>query len=503
MTTLQKACTNAQFEANPAGCPPESDIGHATVHTPLLPVPLTGPAIFVSHGGEAFPSLTMVLQGDGVTIDLVGTTFISKTGVTSTTFKTVPDQPFSTFELTLPTGKFSALTALGNLCTEKLTMPTEFVAQNGAEIHEVTKIGVTGCKKAKTLTRAQKLKAALKACHKDRNKCNRARCEKTSTQEIRTGEETEQKEEGEGLMHNPNLIVKFRSADQLAHDRGVLPSYPEEILRMRKSLPSRVRGFVLTLLAALALAALVAVPAQAAYTQIGAFGPEGPGSGPFAEPVSIAVEQKSGDVYVYERGEDLSGEKGNVYKFNAAGEEEEFSSLHTNVIEGVGGRKGGTSQIAVDSSSGPDAGDIYVANGAKVLIYNSAGEALAPLTEVEEPEGVAVDPSGAVYVAFSDTFFNPPSEAVERIQKYTPIANPVTTANYTCTLPVPSRSARNIAADSENIYTTEEGDVTKYKASQCNTEEIEQSGEPVRTVWAPRWPSNPPVVTCISTRGLT
>jgi len=83
LTTLQKACTNAQFEANPAGCPAASVIGHATVHTPLLPVPLEGPAIFVSHGGEAFPSLIMVLQGYGVTIDLVGTTFINKAGITS------------------------------------------------------------------------------------------------------------------------------------------------------------------------------------------------------------------------------------------------------------------------------------------------------------------------------------------------------------------------------------------------------------------------------------
>ena len=58
--------------------------------------------MFVSHGGEAFPSLTLVLQGDGVTVDIVGTTFISHTGITSTTFKTVPDAPFSSFELTLP-----------------------------------------------------------------------------------------------------------------------------------------------------------------------------------------------------------------------------------------------------------------------------------------------------------------------------------------------------------------------------------------------------------------
>jgi hypothetical protein len=69
-------------------------------------------------------------------IDLVGSTFISKAGITSSTFKTVPDQPVTSFELTLPEGKFSALAANGNLCTSKLVMPTAFTAQNGAQIHE-------------------------------------------------------------------------------------------------------------------------------------------------------------------------------------------------------------------------------------------------------------------------------------------------------------------------------------------------------------------------------
>jgi hypothetical protein len=149
LTTLQKACTNAQFEANPAGCPSESKIGYAVVHTPLVPVPLEGPAIFVSHGGEAFPSLTMVLQGYGVKVDLVGTTFISKSGITSTTFKQVPDAPFTSFELVLPQGKYSALAANGNLCTSKLVMPNEFVSQaGGAPLKQSSTISVTGCKPA-------------------------------------------------------------------------------------------------------------------------------------------------------------------------------------------------------------------------------------------------------------------------------------------------------------------------------------------------------------------
>jgi hypothetical protein len=155
LSTLQKACTAAQFEANPAGCPAASLVGRAKAVTPILPVALEGPAYFVSHGGEAFPSLIMVLQGDGVTIDLVGTTFISKQGITSTTFKQVPDAPLSSFQLTLPQGPYSALganlpaKAKGSFCGENLVMPTVFVAQNGAEVHQNTKLAITGCPKAK------------------------------------------------------------------------------------------------------------------------------------------------------------------------------------------------------------------------------------------------------------------------------------------------------------------------------------------------------------------
>jgi hypothetical protein len=146
LTTLQKACPAATFAANPATCPPGSRVGTATASTPTIPVPLSGPAYFVSHGGEAFPNLVLVLQGYGVTVDLVGDTFINeKTNVTSSTFKTVPDVPVGAFELKLPQGPDSALAANGNLCTSKLSMPTSFVAQDGAEIHQATPIVTSGC----------------------------------------------------------------------------------------------------------------------------------------------------------------------------------------------------------------------------------------------------------------------------------------------------------------------------------------------------------------------
>ncbi len=179
--TLQQACLQTQFAANPAGCPKASIVGHATASTPILPVPLTGPAIFVSHGGAEFPSLVLVLQGYGVTIDLVGSTFIAEnTDDTTTTFKTVPDEPVGNFEITLPEGPNPALAANGNLCAPMrtvtvkrkvtltikghrvrrtrrikkrvraaITMPTTFTAQNGTVIHTDTHVTAVGCPKKK------------------------------------------------------------------------------------------------------------------------------------------------------------------------------------------------------------------------------------------------------------------------------------------------------------------------------------------------------------------
>ena len=79
----------------------------------MLPGKLTGPAIFVSHGGAGFPDLDLVLKGDGVTVILVGNTNIEK-GITTSDFAAVPDVPVSSVEVRLPTGRDSALAAEGN-----------------------------------------------------------------------------------------------------------------------------------------------------------------------------------------------------------------------------------------------------------------------------------------------------------------------------------------------------------------------------------------------------
>ncbi len=162
LTTLQKACPAATFAANPASCPPDSRIGSATATTPVLPVHLEGPAYFVSHGGQKFPELIVALSGEGVTVYLHGETFISPAGITSSTFRTIPDVPIGVFELKLPQGPDSALAANGNLCASKLTMPTIFVGANGVSLKQSTPITTTGCPKHKT----KKTKTNKKSKHK-------------------------------------------------------------------------------------------------------------------------------------------------------------------------------------------------------------------------------------------------------------------------------------------------------------------------------------------------
>ena len=190
LTTLQKACTEAAFNQNPASCPEGSVIGNATIHTPVLSNPLSGPAYLVSHGNAAFPDVEFVLQGEGVKLLLDGKTQI-KNGVTYSKFESAPDAPFTVFETVLPAGPHSALTAnlpeadKFNLCGQSLQMPTEITGQNGAVIKQDTKIAVEGCAAVKAnrtakLTRAQKLTRALTLCrkHYKHSKPRRATCER-------------------------------------------------------------------------------------------------------------------------------------------------------------------------------------------------------------------------------------------------------------------------------------------------------------------------------------
>ncbi|HTY97631.1 MAG TPA: hypothetical protein VMB91_11370, partial [Solirubrobacteraceae bacterium] len=176
-TTLEQACLAATFQANPAACPEGSVIGSATVSTPVLKSPLTGPAYLVSHGGAAFPDVEFVLQGEGITLILDGHTDIKK-GITYSRFESTPDDPFTSFETTLPAGPHGILTGYASetepyeLCHANLTMPTQITAQDGSHVEQDTAIVPTGCSgvlsshatKPAPPTRAQLLTKALSAC---------------------------------------------------------------------------------------------------------------------------------------------------------------------------------------------------------------------------------------------------------------------------------------------------------------------------------------------------
>jgi hypothetical protein len=144
LETLQKACPEATFAANPFRCPSGSYVGGARANTPTLPGKLQGPAVLVSHGGAAFPDLDLVMEANGVRVIVVGNTDIKK-GITTTTFAATPDVPVSSVTVNLPIGPHSALGAVVDLCASPLIMPTTITGQNGKVVKQNTRITVAGC----------------------------------------------------------------------------------------------------------------------------------------------------------------------------------------------------------------------------------------------------------------------------------------------------------------------------------------------------------------------
>jgi hypothetical protein len=213
-----------------------------------------------------------------------------------------------------------------------------------------------------------------------------------------------------------------------------------------------------------------AAPIPVAHTFASSFGPEpqehgGPGTGSFSTVQSVAVDQATGDVYVYDTG------VGSIYKFSATGEPIEFSGPKSYEIKGIEGRKLGEEEIAV-SSAGATAGDIYVAHGTStILIFDAAGEPIGEITGANAPEsgdetcGVAVDTTGNVYMSRVHGF----------VDKYAPTSGTASDADYVSSLYGLKTFGEicSIAVDSQGaVYadTWQHGPVTKYAGSQFNTE---------------------------------
>jgi hypothetical protein len=134
-------------------------------------------------------------------------------------------------------------------------------------------------------------------------------------------------------------------------------------------------------------------------------------------PEDIAVDQNSGDVYVAE------AETGELSRWNPDGTPHKFSALGSNKLTGQSFGFG-EGQVAVDSSSSPFTGDIYVTtNASGVKVFSKDGNELGELTGFGEACGVAVDQSnGDVYVGSY-------SSAVRRFHPIDATA-PVSNASY-------------------------------------------------------------------------
>jgi hypothetical protein len=146
---INNPCTRVQFNAN--ACPQGSVLGNATVTTPLLDQPLSGPIYFRSNGGEReLPDVVADLHG-AVHFILVG--FVDSVGKKGSEVRRIrvrfldtPDAPVSRFELNFFGGKRGLLVNSTNLCAKQRTAKLTFGAQNGKR--QVTDVPIaTGCNK--------------------------------------------------------------------------------------------------------------------------------------------------------------------------------------------------------------------------------------------------------------------------------------------------------------------------------------------------------------------
>lgn len=153
-SNAQALCTPQQ--AADRACPAASIVGNATVRTPALREPLAGPVYFVegtrqSASGQTIktlPKLWLKLEGEGVPLDLWGTSQVDSSGPVQrlvTTFEDVPDAPIGDFRLEIAGGKHGILAATQSICTADRKTQTRFDGQNGARRTGAVTVGAVDC----------------------------------------------------------------------------------------------------------------------------------------------------------------------------------------------------------------------------------------------------------------------------------------------------------------------------------------------------------------------
>jgi len=205
---------------------------------------------------------------------------------------------------------------------------------------------------------------------------------------------------------------------------------------------NRHRAASLTLVAIVALLALIFVPSASALTQRPFKETFGSAEQPsFGWVSTMAVEKDSGNVIVGERfGSPTTGSVPALIRYHADGTPAPFAALGTNFIDGreANGKPCAeepascdqtpqneldlgnvTSQIAIDESGGPTDGNIYLSQSGTlgqpatsfVDIFSAGGEYLGQLAKAGvanfdgQVTGVAVDETGAVYVSAGEVIY--------------------------------------------------------------------------------------------------
>lgn len=158
-------CTIAQRAA--LNCPKSSIVGTAKAYS-VLPHPLTGPVYFVkgqrfSKSGRAIPTLPTLwipLSADGVTIDVNASSDVDDLSALVTTFDTLPDAPFSEFDLNINGGKHGILVVSGkpSACDRDKTVDSQFTGQNGDLVQSGVAARFNGCR-----PKVSRIKASTKS----------------------------------------------------------------------------------------------------------------------------------------------------------------------------------------------------------------------------------------------------------------------------------------------------------------------------------------------------
>jgi hypothetical protein len=136
---IKAVCTLEQQAAD--ACPAAARVGSVTAHTPLLPVPLSGPVYLATIEGELLPGLRLALDGPAK-LRLNGRLVL---GIPLTAvFDGIPDVPLSRLELTFAGG--GPVKVLGDPCTGALLRATGVLTgHNGGHATSPALVTLSGC----------------------------------------------------------------------------------------------------------------------------------------------------------------------------------------------------------------------------------------------------------------------------------------------------------------------------------------------------------------------